>query len=145
MSDRAQLIYISDLLFVITLYASKVAVAMLLSRFAEPLQDLRCSRFIVWLCALFGVISTLIVAIQNDATTPWSFDRSDFASLVRNGTPTDCNLADRRQMGRWVAVEVLGATADICLVAYPLQIITGLQLEPLSKFAVAIGFVLRLL
>lgn len=76
-----QLIYASDLLFVVTIFMSKLAIALFLRRLSNVRQHKILSIGMAGACTLFGVISLLVVAIRQNTSAPWLY-----TSEVADGT-----------------------------------------------------------
>ena len=67
---RLQLIYASDILFIMAIYLSKISVAFSFYRLARSKLDKTLAIFLSGAAALFTVISVVVVATQPGAPTP---------------------------------------------------------------------------
>lgn len=97
-----QQIYASDLLFVVSLTASKLAVALLLFRLSSVRRTILASYALMGVIGAWGTASLLAVAIRPQLSQPWILDNEDASHVVR----VDCKFVVLRQLtyvNRWTS------------------------------------------
>ena len=78
----SQAIYAGDLLFVFSLIASKLAVALLLFRLSSARQTIIAAYALMGLIGVWGFASILAVAIRPHAAMPWVLDTQNVSHVV---------------------------------------------------------------
>ena len=78
-----QSIYAGDVLFVSSLLASKLAVALLLFRLSGPRHIILAAYALMGCVGLWGFASIMAVAIRPRAATPWVLDTPNATHVVR--------------------------------------------------------------
>lgn len=115
-----QIVYASDLLFVISLALGRLAVGIFLARLSNQRRQRRIIVVVATACGIYGLTSFLLVAIRSPATVP------------------------ANMLPRWIAVSVMGSFLDLCIVIAPIVLVWNLSMKRATRMAVVIGFAMRL-
>ena len=121
------MIYAGDLLYIISIWLSRLAIALVFMRLSSNRSMARNARtFAIAIAAIAGA-SLLVIAIRQDSSSPWQ-DALAVSTLYR-----------------WLAVGALGAVVEMVLVAAAIRLVWGIQMAQNSKITVVSGFAIRIL
>ncbi|KAF2726094.1 hypothetical protein K431DRAFT_289963 [Polychaeton citri CBS 116435] len=123
-----KMLYASCILYVLSLCLGKLAVGLLFIRLSSGKLHLTISKYICAACVAFGIISIFLVGIRQETTHPWDV-RAETAESTYN---------------RWLAIEVLSAAIEGCLISFAVFLVWKLQMSTQSKLTVISGFAARL-
>ena len=76
------MIYASNLLYVATMFASKLVIAVFFYRLSNSTDHERYALRIIIACAVSFFVSFLIIALENDVSRPWLQGPSNEGSIV---------------------------------------------------------------
>lgn len=83
-SDTLQLIYTTDILYVLAIFTAKFAVALLYHRLSSSSAQNFWSSAIMIACGVLCLVSVLIVAVQQRPSAPWIYGRATAGGRVWN-------------------------------------------------------------
>ena len=126
-TDPIKFVFVSDLLYIVTIWLSRLSVTLVFLRLSSNRGQARRMRYFVLVVTGISVVSLLVVAVRQDALSPW-----------KDGLATTT-------LYRWIAVGAIGAFVEAVLVAAAIQLVWGIQMANKSKFTVVSGFAIRIL
>jgi len=137
-----QLLYASDLLYVATIYMSKLTLALFFYRLSSSRGLIACSLALAAACCVFCAISMMVFGVQQPYLSPW-------VNVMENDRV--CQVLMRHfklpltgpQLRRWIAVEAMSNLIELCLLIFPIFLVTGLQMKTSMKAKVITGVGLR--
>lgn len=122
-------LYVSDILFLITMWLTKSSIALLIRRLSrDPIHGIM-ARLLLAGSAIYFVISMFVVTLRCDISQPWNTEVT--------GCPTST-------YSRWFAVTVLDIITEIALFVGGFWLVRDLQLPWSKKSVVVIAYGLRL-
>ncbi|KAJ5046623.1 uncharacterized protein L3040_003861 [Drepanopeziza brunnea f. sp. 'multigermtubi'] len=122
-------IYISEILYLVTLWTTKCSVALLFTLLSPDRGHKIASNAILAVSTLFMIISVLMVAVRCDIAHPYLVSRQACPNLF----------------SRWQAIAGMDITTEICLFSISTSMISSLRLSLKKKAMVDFAFGLRLL
>ncbi|KAK5123181.1 hypothetical protein LTR85_003379 [Meristemomyces frigidus] len=122
-------IYASDLLFIVAVALSKLAVALLILRLTSSKAHVRTAHIMTGLTAAWGTVGLLAIAIRYRSLQPWDMQYPNNAAEVARA---------------WIGVGAVGILLDLMLIVFPVFLVYDLQMPLASKLTVIIGFAFRL-
>ncbi|KAI9052340.1 hypothetical protein LZ554_003690 [Drepanopeziza brunnea f. sp. 'monogermtubi'] len=122
-------IYISEILYIITLCTTKCSVALLFTLLSPDRGHKIASNAILAVSTLSMLISVLMVAIRCDIAHPYMVSQQTCPNLF----------------SRWQAIAGMDITTEICLFSISVCMINSLRLPLEKKAMVVLAFGLRLL
>ncbi|KAL1590036.1 hypothetical protein WHR41_01444 [Cladosporium halotolerans] len=126
--DAAKALYASDILFLLSLWSSKISVSFLFTRLAKETSKSRIGWILTAFISAIGVISILSVSIRPNIAQPY---------LYRSGNVQPI-------LARWIATGVMSICIDLLITAMSVNLVWGLQMGSKSKSLVVTAFTLRL-
>ncbi|KAL1588095.1 hypothetical protein WHR41_03418 [Cladosporium halotolerans] len=123
-----KLLYASDIVYVGSLCAGKMAVIFLFLRIASAPTLIKSSKFMASMIGIWGMISFFVVSFVKDMDHPWQIS----AGRYEDALP------------KWIALEAIGGFYEICMAAFALLLMWELQMPTSSKVSVVAGFAMRL-
>lgn len=110
-------------MFVVSLFLGKLAVTTLFCRLAV----VQGPKLLMAVLFAYGVSGVCVIALGRPLHEPWKVRHSSVSSTL----------------ARWAAVEAIGTSIDLLLIAYPFFLIRKLKLPKSTKVAIILGFALR--
>lgn len=120
--------YATDILYIISLFLTRLSVCFLFLRFASAPARVKACWTFTGIVVAYGVIGLLLVSIRQNTLSPWIYTPETVDSL----------------RARWIALGVFGALIDFAASVLPLYLIWGVQMDRSSKRVIIIAFALRL-
>ncbi|KAF2716509.1 hypothetical protein K431DRAFT_307744 [Polychaeton citri CBS 116435] len=124
-STIEKMIYASDLLWLLAIYASRLSVALLFFRLTSQQKHMKWCRMLTVACGVVWLIAFLLVGAQPKL--------GSLEPAIADGI-----------VARWVVAELLGNLLELGLIAFPVYLVKGLQMSMATKFTILSGFALRL-
>lgn len=122
-----QIVWTSDLFYVLSLCFSKLSVAWLLRRFSAAPERIRAFQAFIIAVGVYGLVGLLITALRQNVLHPWQYDASSAGTNLQ----------------RWVALGVMGIVLDIIGMLSPLYLIWDIQMNRRTKAMVVFAFAFR--
>ncbi|CAK4030819.1 hypothetical protein AC578_4288 [Lecanosticta acicola] len=135
--DRAsKAIYVTQLLYIVTVALSKCTVALLLARLVFIKSRVHACYGILAASVLWGVSAFLAEAIRCTETAPWRLAGSQCTNQTMD-LLTSCKLT------AWRAITAFNVLIEVALLAIPIWLVWPLQTTFMRKFTVVAVFWLR--
>ena len=122
-----QVIWISDLFYVVSLALSKLAIACLFRRFSAAAERIRIFKAFMAAVGVYGVVGLLITALRQNTLHPWRYDQD----------------AAQSNFHRWAAFGAMGILLDLVALIAPFYLIWDIQMDRRSKMRVILAFAVR--
>jgi uncharacterized membrane protein len=137
--------YAGDILYVITLYVTKLSAATFFLRLSpDRLQNL-LTYAIGAASTIFMVVSIFIVAFKCDNSHPWLFIGEKCTTLVCHLFPrNDIYELKPLKLVRWDVVGAFDIVTELALFLSSILLVKGLQLSFSKKCVVIMAFAFRL-
>jgi hypothetical protein len=145
-SDPSQLVYTTQLLFIIVVFSSKITACLLIYRLTCHKAQRIATLAIVAASVICCFISLIVLSIGINGKRLW-IHRQDAAetvvSLVRN-TCFHVRLLTLPQTRRWIVYTSLTNLLDFSIVALAIALVYNLKMKPIRKTKIVAIFALRL-
>lgn len=104
--DEIQLMFAGDMFYVLTLFSSKLSVALFFHRLSASTEKTLFADILVYACAALGIISAFVIGLRQQLVEPWlqgtALGRSTVGDISWNNgsysaadidvaTPLDCH------------------------------------------------------
>lgn len=120
-------VWTSDLFYVLSLAASKLAVASLFHRFSAVADRIRFFKGLMYATGVYAIVGLLITALRQPISRPWRYTVDTAPS----------------NMHRWLAFGVMSAVLDAIALLSPLYLTWNIQMDRRSKLTVIVAFASR--
>lgn len=147
-TDLEQLLYVSDLLYIPTIFIAQLAVSLFFLRLSGPERSFfhRLARFIAGASIVFAIICFLMIAIRTEnGIHVWEIvvvGHKSMVSIAKYSAKID-NLLTVPQLDRWIATGVLSILIEVLLIICPAWLLWTLHMPLEKKLGCSIYFSLR--
>jgi hypothetical protein len=147
-TDHLQLLYVSDVLYVPTMFVAQLAVSLFFLRLSGPERSFfhRLARFIGGASVLFALVCFLMIAIRvEDGLRVWEIVVVAHKTMVsfRDFVRLKYGRLTSKQLYRWIATGVLSVLIESLLIICPAWLLWTLHMPLRKKLSCAVYFSLR--